>query len=192
MSGIYYAIVEGDPLDNGSDSRVIGGSEYSFIEDQYGRSRKQTHLGHEAWCGVCKSFGPILAGAGIKESRRGWEERLKAFEAVSGDIVLCKCERHPRVVALYARCCTYEDYECGELAVAAPIRSASVPHAIYDEQFSLRDSSGRALAGVRYRIVTDRGRVISGTTNGCGETERIATDGTERLTLYTSGVFTYE
>ncbi|CAM2173729.1 PAAR repeat-containing protein [Paraburkholderia sacchari] len=181
MSGIYYAIVEGDPLDNGSDSRVIGGSDHSTIEDQHGRMRRQTHLGHEAWCGVCKSFGPILAGAGIKESPRGWEERIKAFEAVSGDIVLCKCERHPRVVAVYARYCTYHDYEGGGLAFPAPSSSASVPYAVYDERFALKAGDGQPLAGVRYRIVTDRGRVISGTTNGRGETERIATDGMENL-----------
>ena len=181
---VYYAIVEGDPLDNGSDSRVIGGSDHSTIEDQHGRLRRQTHLGQEAWCGLCKTFGPILAGAGIKESLRGWDDRLKAFEAVSGDIVLCKCERHPRVVAVYARSCTYEDYSGDVSAVRAPISSASVPHAAYDEQFTLRDSEGRVLAETYYTVCLADSKLIHGITDGAGRTARHATDGAQYIRLY--------
>ncbi|CAM2173785.1 PAAR motif-containing protein [Paraburkholderia sacchari] len=181
---VYYAIVEGDPLDNGSDSRVIGGSDHSIIEDQHGRPRRQTHLGQEAWCGVCKSFGPILAGAGIKEDLRGWDGRLKAFEAVSGDIVLCKCERHPRVVAVYARSCTYEDYESGGFAVAPSIRSASAPCATYDEQFTLTDSEGRALADTYYTVCLPDGKLIRGTTDASGRTSRHKTDDVQTVRIY--------
>jgi hypothetical protein len=59
---IYYAIVEGDPLDNGHDGHVLEGSDYSHIDDDSGRSRRQTYLGQLAWCGVCNASGPILAG----------------------------------------------------------------------------------------------------------------------------------
>ncbi|MCG5075212.1 hypothetical protein [Paraburkholderia tagetis] len=181
---VYYAIVEGDPLDNGSDSRVIGGSDHSTIEDQHGRLRRQTHLGQEAWCGVCKSFGPILADAGIKESLRGWDERLNAFEAVSGDIVLCKCERHPRVVAVYARSCTYEDYEGGGLAVTASTRSTSAQCATYDEQFTLRDSEGRVLAEMYYTVCLANGNLVHGTTDRAGRTNRHETNDAQTVRIY--------
>jgi hypothetical protein len=71
MSGIYHAIVESDPLDNGGNSHAIGAAPHATIEGPDHRSRGQTHLGHQARCSVCQSFGPILAGASIRESLRG-------------------------------------------------------------------------------------------------------------------------
>lgn len=108
---IYYAIVEDDPLDNGGDSRVIDGAPHATIEGPDGRMRKQAHLGQEAWCSVCKSFGPILAGAGIKQSLRGFDGRLNAWEAVGGDIVLCRCGQASSCRAcLCANCHVYRQW----------------------------------------------------------------------------------
>jgi len=113
---VYYAVVEGDPLDNGGDSRVIEGAPHSTIEGLDGRSRGQTHLGQKAWCSVCQSVGVVAAGSSISDCLRGWDGRLNSMEAVGGDIVRCKCERHPRIVSVYARCNEYMDVSVGSAA----------------------------------------------------------------------------
>lgn len=64
---VYYAIVEDDPLDNGGNSRVIGGADHSTIEGPDGRERRQTHLGHEAWVFCLPVVWP--------DSVRGWHSR---------------------------------------------------------------------------------------------------------------------
>jgi hypothetical protein len=99
---IYYAIVKGDPLTSGGNSQVIGGSPHSTIQGPDGQHREQAYLGQEAWCAACQSVGVILAGAGISGYLRGWDETIGAQEAVSDDVVICKCERHPCVMAAYA------------------------------------------------------------------------------------------
>lgn len=107
---IYYAIVEGDPLTSGGNSQVIEGNTRCTIEDHEGRNRAQAYLGHQAWCAACQSVGVIAAGAGISDYLRGIDYTLgSAKEAVEGDIVICKCETHPRLIAVYARCCEYVD-----------------------------------------------------------------------------------
>ncbi|HEX7937214.1 MAG TPA: hypothetical protein VF573_29625 [Paraburkholderia sp.] len=75
-------------------------------------------------------------------------------------------------------------------AAVKPDNSPTV--AQHDEQFTLLGAGDKRLANMRYRIVTDAGRVITGTTNSLGETERIATDSTERLKLYTTGDSVHE
>ena len=116
---------------------------------------------------------------------RGWDLTINKQEAVDGDIVICKCERHPRVVAVYARRCTYQDTWGGDPFMSETPRHSVAPavREPYDEQYMLKGSDGKALAGVRYRIVMDRGRVITGTTDTIGRTERITTDGMENLKL---------
>lgn len=180
---IYYAIVEDDPLDNGGSSRVVGGADHSTIEGPDGRERRQAHLGHEAWCSVCQSFGPILSGAGIRENLRGWDERLCAFEAVSGDIVRCKCPQHPRVIARYARSCEYIDDGGGDSFTSWP-PYATTHSANYDEQFTLRDAKGNTLPNTYYTVRMPGGRLIHGTTDSGGRTERHATDGAQSIALY--------
>ncbi|WP_322028451.1 PAAR domain-containing protein [Paraburkholderia sp. J76] len=180
---IYYAIVEGDPLDNGGNSRVIGGADHSTIEGPDGRERKQAHLGQEAWCSVCQAFGPILSGAGIRESLRGWDERLQAFEAVSGDIVLCKCPQHPRVVARYARSCEYIDN--GDASFSTSWTSyATAGRARHDEQFTLTDVRGNALADTYYTVRMPDGVLIHCTTDSTGRTARHVTEGAQKIAIY--------
>ena len=180
---IYYAVVEGDPLDNANGSQVIGGADHSTIEDPHERARRQTHVGQLAWCGVCKITGPILAGAGIRENLRGWDGRLQAFEAVGGDVVLCKCTQHPRVVSVYARTSSYIDSDGASTvnALADSVPASSVPH---DEQFTLRDNNGRVLAETYYTIRLPNGELIHGTTDSSGRTARHVTDGAQPVRIY--------
>ncbi|QAU24193.1 type IV secretion protein Rhs [Dyella sp. M7H15-1] len=100
----FYHIVEGDPLDNGHDSQVMRGSPECRIEGPDQRMRNQAFLGHSAWCGVCKIAGKIAAGPGTPGfNLRMYDDTIQAHEAVEGDIVLCNCERPPKLVAVYGR-----------------------------------------------------------------------------------------
>ncbi|MGF6900905.1 uncharacterized protein (DUF2345 family) [Paraburkholderia sp. GAS348] len=75
-------------------------------------------------------------------------------------------------------------------ASAAPHKAP--PAEQYDEQFTLLDEAWRRLANVRYRIVVDDERVITGATNANGKTERIKTDAASSLKLYTTGAIENE
>lgn len=179
---VYYAIVDGDPLDNGGNSHVIGGTQHSTIEGPDGRVRGQTHLGHKAWCSVCQSAGEIVAGAGISDHLRGWDGILRAREAVDGDIVLCKCEQHPRVMAVYARSVMYIDNGDAS-AVSAPVSSASALRATYDEQFTLRDAKGTPLANTYYTVAS-QGTLVHGVTDSLGRTGRHKTDCAQSVPIF--------
>jgi len=63
--GMFYAAVEGDPLDSGGTSRVIEGAPNVMIEGDDGRSRRMALLGQRAWCDACKSTGVIVAAPGF-------------------------------------------------------------------------------------------------------------------------------
>ena len=104
---------------------------------------------------------------------------------LEGDRVLCPCGENRVIAGQDVGCFVHKTSDAkprnrdGAKILA---RSATVPE-IYDKQYTLKGEDGGALAGVCYRIVTDRGRVVAGTTNRLGKTERIATDGTELLQL---------
>jgi len=180
---IFYAVVEDDPLDNGGNSHVMDGSPYSDIEGPDGRFRRQAYLGHPAWCSVCKSVGEIAAGAGISDCLRGYDEQLKAMEAVDGDIVLCKCERHPRVVSVYAPGVTYVDKgSASDINASASVASAQ--SVIYDEQFTLMDAAGKALPDTYYTIRMPSGALVHGVTDSLGRTARHETSDAQRIRIY--------
>ncbi|NML34429.1 hypothetical protein [Paraburkholderia antibiotica] len=54
----------------------------------------------------------------------------------------------------------------------------------FDEQFRLKDHSGRALANVRYRIDTGDGKFITGTTDAAGRTLRVRSHAAAGLKIY--------
>jgi hypothetical protein len=162
---IYYAIVAGDPLDNGHGGKVLTGSEFSLIDDAEGRPRHQAHLGHTAWCGVCQTVGPIVARAGIPDLLRGYDERLRAFEAVGGDVVICKCERHPCVIACYGRSVTYVDETCDSTVDPYPVPESS---GTYDQQVAA-SAPHVSVHGYPYLIEMMDGKTTCGRvdTSGC-------------------------
>lgn len=53
----FHHVVEGDPLDNHSDSKVVTGSYDCTIQGPDGRQRAQAYLRDKAYCGVCKTPG---------------------------------------------------------------------------------------------------------------------------------------
>uniref|UniRef100_A0A1I9YVB5 Uncharacterized protein n=1 Tax=Paraburkholderia sprentiae WSM5005 TaxID=754502 RepID=A0A1I9YVB5_9BURK len=101
-------------------------------------------------------------------------------QAVGGDIVLCKCADHPRIVAIYGRIWKIAD-RSGETSV--PIATAPVQNLIFDEQ--VRAVAARAsLAGYPYYIETESGDVYSGRIDSHGFLPRITTDGAEHYVIY--------
>ncbi|CAM2182243.1 PAAR domain-containing protein [Paraburkholderia sacchari] len=170
---IYYAVVEGDPLTSGGNSRIIEGNPHCTIQGPDGQHRKQAYLGHEAWCADCQSVGIIVAGARISESLRGRDFTIGgAQEAVDGDIVICKCETPPRVIACYARSVTYIDEDRAAPIVAGP---AAQSGRTYDEQVTA-SVRGVSVQGYPYLIETSDGQIVCGRADGNGRLPRIYTD----------------
>lgn len=120
----FHHVVEGDPLDNHSDSKVVTGSYDCTIQGPDGRRRAQAYLRDKAYCGVCKTLGEIVVGPGTPGyNLRMYDSALPSYEAVEGDIVLCNCDRLPKLVAVYARCSYIEDRS------QAPAVSSAAPGA---------------------------------------------------------------
>ncbi|MBB6186428.1 PAAR domain-containing protein [Rhodanobacter sp. MP7CTX1] len=142
---IFYHVVEGDPLDNGTHSEVIEGLGGCTIEGFDGRSRNQAFIGHRAYCGVCESAGLIAEGPGTPDyDLRMYDATIRAHEAVEGDIVLCECSPPPRIVAVYGRSSSIQDI--GGSAARAPAtaitrHSNQANQAKYSRWFLLRDST---------------------------------------------------
>jgi hypothetical protein len=102
---IYYAAVEGDPLDGGEGSHVYGTKKtIGTIKDENGVSRRMVFIGDEGYCTTCGSAGVITYGARMTDNRR-LVDRVNGGrrQAVGGDIVLCKCATPPRIIAIYGR-----------------------------------------------------------------------------------------
>jgi len=184
MAGVYYAAVEGDPLTSGEGSCVYSTKRVGTIADASGRPRRIAFIGDDAYCPKCKSTGSITYGVNIRKGGRMLDlVNGGRDQAVGGDIVLCKCPQHPRVVAHYARSCEYIDSGGNSFSTSwspyATTRSAN-----YDEQFTLRDGKGRALAETYYTVRMPDGRLIHGTTDSAGRTARHATDGAQNTAVY--------
>lgn len=181
---IFYAAVEGDPLDSGKESRVISAVQFAgTIEGDDGFARKMAFIGDHAWCEACKSFGVIARGASVRAGGRMVDfVNGGRYQAVGGDEVVCKCARHPRIIAVYGRSWTITNE--GDGANAASLRIAQSKPLVHDEQFTLRDQiTGDPLHGVRYRITSSCGQVLTGETDSTGRTQRVVTDGAQHFRL---------
>ncbi|MBC8742299.1 hypothetical protein F6X40_37960 [Paraburkholderia sp. UCT31] len=53
----------------------------------------------------------------------------------------------------------------------------------FNEQFTLRDSTGKRLVGVRYRVSAGSRVIASGVTDSQGRTQRIPTDNPQQLSI---------
>lgn len=171
---IFYGVVEDDPLDRGG--RVIGGVSGCPVQGEDGRHRKMTFLGQQAWCDVCKSAGVIVAAPGSPTTRRmrdltslGTDRR----QALDGDLVLCQCERHPRIVAVHGRRVKIIDDSGVSLAAGAVVTAANLAptgRQQFDDRYILRDANGVPLRNVHYTLQRAQGSLESGTTDDQGHT----------------------
>lgn len=123
--------------------------------------------GECATCGNCKGSWPMV-GTGYGTSDDGTQV------VIQGDRVLCPCGKN-RVIAGEGVGCFVHVASDSESAGTTQ-SPGEVAHAtFYDEQFTLLDDAHQPLADMRYRIVVDGERVITGTTNANGQTERVIT-----------------
>ncbi|MFM0167578.1 PAAR domain-containing protein [Paraburkholderia sediminicola] len=182
---IFYSVVEDDPLDSGGNSRVIDGLADSTIEGHDGRHRRQTFLGHKAWCDRCKSAGEIIAAAGCRDSLRTFDATLGRYEALGDDKVLCNCPSPPRIIPVYGRSSMIIDDTDGvsNWAAAAASRQSSGESRDFDEQVR-SVVCGAVLAGYPYFIKTADGRTSYGRTDVEGNLPRIETQEAKDYTVY--------
>ncbi|CAG9265131.1 conserved hypothetical protein [Paraburkholderia unamae] len=186
MPGIHYAVVEGDPLDNGESSRVIAKRHGDCaVEGPDGAYREMAFVGDSAFCCVCNSTGTITQTEPVHHGGRMIGSSGMP-QAVGGDSVLCACPRPPRIVAKYGRNweITDDDYRASGIAWAASRVAALASGSTYNEQFMLRDGSGSILADTYYTVRLPSGELIHGTTDDEGRTARYPTDGVKRLYVY--------
>jgi len=169
--------VVGDKLERGGEILPYSGPVFTW-----GGGHQSARIGGNAFCAECKRTGVIAKTGG--PSRLGFE---MGEVALDGDIVLCGCATPPRIMAKLSgeSWCTDEAEHYAAIARQAALRAAGTNDASrYDEQFTLRDASGRALAATYYTIRFPSGSVVHGVTDGVGRTARYKTDGAQKITLY--------
>ena len=182
MSGIYYAAVEGDPLTSGEGSHVYAKEKVGTIVDETGRPRRMVFIGDHAYCSKCGSTGLITYGAGVSERKRMIDlVNGGRRQAVGGDLVLCKCADPPRIIAVYGR--KWMIHDRGD-ETHAPVAKAPAQSLPYDEQFTLTDAAGKALADTSYTVRMPSGELRHGVTDSQGRTERYKTKGAQSIRIY--------
>ncbi|PQV54463.1 PAAR domain-containing protein [Paraburkholderia sp. BL21I4N1] len=170
---IYYAAVEGDPLDSASGSHVLATTHVCTIEGEDGRHRRMAFIGDTAWCDACQSVGVIAGSAPVPEGRRMLDiVNGGRRQAVGGDVVVCRCERPPHIVATYGRCWRIEDV-AGRESAGRRVTPSDAP-TTYDEQ--VRCAGRGATNGYPYFIETEDGRTFSGRLENGVRLPRIQTD----------------
>ena len=122
---------------------------------------KAALVGNAAFCSTCKTKGVIAMSGGTR--RLGFGSTRDT--ALDGDVVLCGCKSHPRIVALLAGESWVEDADTG----------ITRDSTAYDEQIKATHSTVD-LAGYPYVIETADGRTYSGHVQADGTLPRISTD----------------
>jgi hypothetical protein len=182
MSIFYYAAVEDDPLTSGKGSCVFAFKPGITIQGEDGKRRRLAFIGDEAYCSKCNSTGVITYGAGLDSHRRLTDHvHGGRRQAVGGDIVLCRCSDHPRIIATYGRIWRITD---GDAGTSMPICNPLSQSIIYDEQFTLTDASGNALADIWYTMRMPSGELRHGITDSNGQTGRFETKGSQSIRIY--------
>ncbi|MEK6345932.1 MAG: PAAR domain-containing protein [Burkholderia sp.] len=170
------AVRDGDPT-------TTGGIVIAVSSTLKNHGKKVALDGDKATCGNCKGTFPIVGSAHrmIDHGRR---------LALDGDNVLCPCGRN-RLIASSGSMIFYGGSGGRNEAVSlhgSPAHSSerhTPDQVVHDEQYVLRDAhSGKPLANVRYRVVTDTGQIITSTTDGIGRTRRFITSGAVSLKIY--------
>ncbi|QCP53705.1 PAAR domain-containing protein [Trinickia violacea] len=169
---IFFAAVEDDPLDSGG--RVIEGGSCGTVKGEDGRHRKLTFLGQQAWCSKCNTAGVIVAAAGSPDKKRLYDRQRGRRQALGGDLVLCKCERHPRIIPVYGRKFKVTDDNDNAGSVPGVVTAATTSMTVYDDRFILRDTEGRSLAYTAYALRRETGTFEYGETDEKGHTHLLS------------------
>ncbi|WP_322061139.1 hypothetical protein [Paraburkholderia sp. J63] len=183
MAGIYYAVVQGDPLTSGEGSSVYSTKKrVGTIADKSGRPRPMIFIGDEGYCPKCKTMGAITYGAGVSNRKRMVDlVNGGRLQAVGGDIVLCNCADPPRIIAVYGR--KWMIHDQGE-ENAASVAQVPAQNFTYDQQFTLSDAAGKSLVNTWYTVRMPSGELLHGITDSAGKTARYRTNDARTLYLY--------
>jgi hypothetical protein len=132
-------------------------------------------IGGKAYCATCKSSGIIAkAGGPARLSYMGTREI-----ALDHDILLCKCARHPLIIAVHAGDSTVDDE--AEKYASAMSTSGSASDArtqtvgTFDEQVATRARSA-SLHGYPFVVETPGGQTVCGRVDSNGRLPRVHTD----------------
>lgn len=159
-------VADGDRTSTGGE--VFGYSDF-FNEQGKAYARKE----NKATCGSCKGAWPIYGTAS------DWMDGGDAY-VKDGDRVLCPCGKNI-VFASPSSSVSYSESKGDATATPTP----QAPN--YNQQYTLKDSDGRALANVRYRVRSGARVLSSGVTDSRGRTERINTEAAQRVILEIRG-----
>ncbi|WP_087086962.1 PAAR domain-containing protein [Caballeronia catudaia] len=162
------AIRHGDPT-------TTGGFVIAYSSTIHDDGRQVALSGDEATCGNCKGAHKIFGtGDGMTEKTRS--------VVIEGDRVLCPCGENRVIVGSNPGIFLEVDSGRPQSTGAAPFASSAAPASVFDQQVILRSrSTGKPLAGVRFRARSASGRIFEGVTDSSGRTERIKTNAAESL-----------
>lgn len=158
--GARAVAVLGDRTTTGGTIITGGGGSFMTVDD-----KSAALWGDTATCPACKSTGkivgeafPIITVSGTPVARHN-------------DLVMCKCPKKPRVIALAAHH-TVDDQASGT-GVVGETAHVNTDRELFDRHFQLVDESSQTpLAGRRYRL-TWPGGSTEGVTNASGHTQRV-------------------
>lgn len=183
MNGIFYAVVDSDPLTSGKGSRVMASVDCCHIEGEDGIRRRMVFIGDKAYCSACNSIGVIVGGAAVDPLHRLLDMvNGNRRQAVSEDRVACKCPQQPRIIAVYGRSWSIQETDNNLSHIPTP--EALAEHLNYDEKFTLIDANGTPLIDTYYSIRMPSGEIKHGITDAQGQTARHNTNGAQPIRIY--------
>jgi hypothetical protein len=166
------AIRNGDPT-------TTGGFFIAFSSTIHDDGRQVALHGDEATCGNCEGAHKIHGtGEGMSERNR--------CVVVDGDMVLCPCKRNRVVIGRNPGIFLEVSSGSGNprSTRSSSFASSSSVASVFDEEYVLRDrASGKPLANVLYRFISDSGISVEGVTDAAGRTRRITTHAAARITV---------
>jgi uncharacterized Zn-binding protein involved in type VI secretion len=137
-------------------------------------------------CPACHSTGHIVCvGSRLAERWNGIQVALE------GDLCLCQCYPHPRLVPNQTSRFQHVSDDSGAAGMAVQsgalsargTASAPADQEIYDQHFRVTDEAGEPLADFPYVIELSSGRRIKGRTDHEGMTMKVEASCAEQATL---------
>jgi len=115
--------------------------------------------------------------------------KLGRRQALGGDLVLCKCERHPRIIPIHGQRWIIDDGDGEARASAARAATSRAAEPLsFDDRYVLRTVDGTPICNSRYAIQRGDGLPEIGETDDQGRTHSLAAiAGKEDIHVYLGG-----
>jgi uncharacterized Zn-binding protein involved in type VI secretion len=165
------------PVVRFGDPTTTGGKVHATHNNMCDDGRAIALNGERATCGNCKGTWPIV---GTAYTMRNDGRPL----VLHGDNILCPCGKN-RVISM-SDSCFYHRSPGEDESVTNTSSPASVDpkSGQYDEQFTLRNATGRVLRDTYYTVRLPSGELRHGVTDLHGRTERHETKGAQSIRIY--------